>query len=64
MEVQNASMETAMSKQASDPVKLRVRLTEELRQRLSAAAKDSLRSLNSEILYRLRASFERDQAVA
>jgi hypothetical protein len=54
----------AMNKQANDPVKLRVRLTEELRQRLSDAAKGSLRSLNSEILYRLRSSFESDEAAA
>jgi len=39
-----------------------LRCPEELREQLAAAADSSLRSLNSEIVYRLRASLEREPA--
>jgi hypothetical protein len=52
--------EKAMSKQPNDPIKLQLRLNEALRQQIAAAAASSIRSINSEILYRLRSSFERE----
>jgi len=42
----------------TDIVALKLRLTEELRKRLELAAKDSERSLNSEIVVRLAKSFQ------
>lgn len=47
---------------ASVPSKLNVRLEEELRRSLEAAAQRSLRSLNAEIRYRLRRSLEWPEA--
>ena len=47
----------------SDPVARTLRLDEELRQRLADAANRSVRSVNSEIIFRLRASFEGNEAV-
>jgi hypothetical protein len=45
-----------------DPVARTLRLDEELRQRLADAANRSVRSVNSEIIFRLRASFEDNEA--
>ena len=39
--------------------RLNVRFDDELRSRVEAAARSSLRSMNSEIIYRLKTSFER-----
>ena len=47
--------------QASEPVKLVLRLDETMHERLTAEARTQLRSLNSQILWRLRLSFARDQ---
>jgi hypothetical protein len=49
-----------MTKQPNDPIKLQLRLNEALRQQIAAAAASSIRSINSEILYRLRSSFGRE----
>jgi hypothetical protein len=40
-------------------VKMNLRFDEEVRRQLEEAAKRSLRSLNNEVLYRVKASFER-----
>jgi predicted HicB family RNase H-like nuclease len=48
----------------SDPVHMTLRFDEELRQQLADAANRSVRSMNSEIIFRLRTSFERDEAIA
>ena len=57
---------TIMTRQSNDPVKLRLRLSESLRWQLADAAKRSLRSMNSEIVYALEKSLDRpaDEAVA
>ena len=49
---------------ASAPPKLNVRLEEDLRCLLEAAAERSLRSLNAEIRYRLRRSLEQPEPAA
>ena len=51
---------------SADRVQVSLRFDETLRQRLEDAAKASLRSMNSEIIFRLKTSFERqpDEAVA
>ena len=49
---------------ASAPPKLNVRLEEDLRCLLEAAAERSLRSLNAEIRYRLRRSLEQAEPAA
>jgi hypothetical protein len=49
---------------ASGPPKLNVRLEEDLRCLLEAAAERSLRSLNAEIRYRLRRSLEQSEPAA
>jgi hypothetical protein len=43
-----------------DAVKLNLRLDDALHQQLASAAKQSVRSLNGEIVYRLRFSFADD----
>jgi predicted HicB family RNase H-like nuclease len=43
------------------PVAFTVRFNEDLRQRLANAANRSVRSINSEIIFRLRSSFEQDE---
>lgn len=50
-----------MTQPANDRIKLQLRINETLRQRLAEEAKRSVRSLNAEIIYRLRSSFERQQ---
>jgi hypothetical protein len=47
----------------SDPVARTLRLDQELRQRLADAANHSVRSINSEIVFRLRASFKDNEVV-
>jgi hypothetical protein len=48
-------------KQPTEPTaELKVRCSDQLRQRLRQAAHDSLRSMNCEIIARLRASFAID----
>jgi len=47
-----------------EAVELTLRFNEPLRQQLAEAAKDSLRSMNSEIIYRLKTSFERKSGEA
>ena len=49
-----------------DPVALKLRFNEALRRRIAAAAKASLRSLNSEIVFRLKTSLDQgsDKAAA
>lgn len=44
----------------SDPVALTVRFDEELRRQLADAADRSVRSMNSEIIFRLRTSFDHE----
>jgi hypothetical protein len=41
----------------NDPVALKLRFNEALRRQIADAAKRSVRSINSEIVYRLRTSF-------
>ena len=54
-----------MPRQPSDtPVKTLFRFDEELHQKLAEAAKRSVRSINGEMLYRLRASFQQDEQTA
>ena len=56
-----------MPRQPSDlPVKTNLRFDEELHQQLADAARRSVRSINGEIVYRLRTSFEQqsDEAPA
>jgi hypothetical protein len=50
----------------TERVQVSVRFDEALRQRLEDAAKASLRSMNAEIIFRLKTSFERqpDEVVA
>lgn len=48
----------APSETFKTPSRLNVRLDDELRNRIQAAARSSLRSMNSEILFRLKHSFE------
>ena len=43
-----------------DEVKTNLRIDEQLHQRLAQAAGRSVRSINGEIIYRLRCSFERE----
>ena len=49
---------------SNDPVHLTLRFDEELRQQLEDAANRSIRSMNSEIIFRLRTSLQRDEALA
>jgi predicted HicB family RNase H-like nuclease len=44
----------------SNPVALTLRFNEELRQQLADAANRSVRSINSEIIFRLRTSFDHE----
>jgi Arc-like DNA binding domain len=44
----------------SEPVGLTVRFNEKLRQQLADAADRSVRSMNGEIVFRLKTSFEHD----
>jgi hypothetical protein len=55
---------TTHERGSNDPVNLTLRFDEELRQQLEDAANRSIRSMNSEIIFRLRTSFQRDEAVA
>jgi predicted HicB family RNase H-like nuclease len=48
----------------SDPVHMTLRFDEELRQRLADAANRAVRSMNGEIIFRLRSSFDREEAAA
>jgi len=45
---------------SSGPTRLNLRFDEELRQQLEDAAQRSERSLNREIIYRLKRTFERE----
>jgi hypothetical protein len=47
----------------TDIVALKLRLTEELRRRLEVAAKDTERSLNSEMVFRLARSFQTEALI-
>jgi predicted HicB family RNase H-like nuclease len=47
-----------------DPVFMNLRLDETLHEQLVEAAKRSIRSLNGEIVYRLRSSFDRQDTAA
>jgi predicted HicB family RNase H-like nuclease len=49
-----------MKEAKAKPSKLNLRLDDPLRQQVAAAAEQYERSLNSEIVYRLRSSFERE----
>jgi hypothetical protein len=48
------------SSERDDPVTRTLRFDEDLRQRLEKAASRSVRSVNSEIIFRLRCSFEQE----
>jgi len=48
------------SAECHDPVTRTLRFDEDLRQRLQEAASRSVRSVNSEIIFRLRSSFEQE----
>jgi predicted HicB family RNase H-like nuclease len=50
--------------QLEDPVFMNLRLDGALHEQLIEAAKRSVRSLNGEILYRLRSSFDRQETAA
>jgi hypothetical protein len=54
---------TTHERGSNDLVNLTLRFDEELRQQLEDAANRSIRSMNSEIIFRLRTSFQRDEAV-
>jgi len=47
-----------------EPIALTLRFNEDLRQQLADAASRSVRSMNSEIVFRLRTSFEQDEGEA
>lgn len=47
--------------QEAEPVELRTRCDPALRQKIKAAAEDSVRSMSAEIAYRLQKSFEHDE---
>jgi len=47
-----------------EPIALTLRFNEDLRQQLADAASRSVRSMNSEIVFRLRTSFEQDEGAA
>lgn len=49
----------AQPEKSKTPSRLNVRLENELRGRIESAARLSLRSMNSEIIFRLKQSFER-----
>jgi hypothetical protein len=49
--------------QEKAPAELRARCAPELRQKIKAAAEDSVRSMSAEIAYRLQKSFEHDGTV-
>jgi predicted HicB family RNase H-like nuclease len=53
-----------MSKDDDDTVKLNLRLDPTLHRRLAVEAKQSVRSLQGEIIFRLRNSFEQQPEVA
>ena len=46
------------------PARLNVRFDDEPRSRIESAAKSSLRSMNSEIIFRLKTTFERTEQAA
>jgi hypothetical protein len=50
------------ARESPDEVHLKLRLDEALRQQIADAAKSSLRSMNSEIVYRLRKSLSKQAA--
>jgi predicted HicB family RNase H-like nuclease len=50
--------------QHQDRVNVNLRFDEELHKQLVAEAKRRVRSLNGEVVYRLRQSIERDEAAA
>ena len=55
--------ENVMKQQTTtDRAELKVRCTEQLRERLREAAKVSMRSMNCEMIVRLRASFDQQEA--
>jgi Rod binding domain-containing protein len=53
-----------MARKATDTIKLQLRLSERLRRRLEKAAESQERSMNSEIVGRLEASFQAEDWVA
>jgi hypothetical protein len=52
------------SSECHDQVTRTLRFDEDLRQRLQEAANHSVRSVNSEIIFRLRSSFEQETPTA
>ena len=54
--------EGIMTAGKKDEVKTNLRIDEQLHQRLAEAAGRSVRSINGEIIYRLRRSFDREAA--
>jgi hypothetical protein len=53
--------QTCTKNQLFDPKPIKVRLENELLERLKAAARRSLRSVNAEISYRVRSSLEQEK---
>jgi hypothetical protein len=53
-----------MPKDRDERAELTLRLNEALRRQIAEAARRNVRSLNSEIVYRLRTSLETDEAAA
>ena len=62
----NQTNQCRAERNLDDPVALKLRFNEALRRRIAAAAKASLRSLNSEIVFRLKTSLDQgsDKAAA
>jgi predicted HicB family RNase H-like nuclease len=54
----------ATERGSSDPVHLTLRFDEDLRQQLAEAANHSVRSLNGEIIFRLKTSFQHNEVGA
>jgi hypothetical protein len=54
--------QTCTKNQLFDPKPIKVRLENELLERLKAAARRSLRSVNAEISYRVRSSLEQEKS--
>jgi hypothetical protein len=53
----------SITAERDDPVTRTLRFDEDLRQQLEEAANRSVRSVNGEIVFRLRSSFERETSV-
>jgi hypothetical protein len=56
-------MEVISMLQEVEPVELRARCDSALRQKIKAAAEESVRSMSAEIAYRLQKSFEQGETV-